>query len=57
MNYQDYFNGLSSSAGFIAERTENVMSGIDNAVNGIWDDGVKYAEKLPTKVYILLVIF
>jgi len=44
MNYQDYFNGLSSSAGFIAERTENVLRGIDGVVNGVWDDGVKYAE-------------
>ena len=44
MKYQDYFNGLSSSAGFIAEKTENVMRGIDNAVNEAWDDGVKYAE-------------
>lgn len=32
MKYQDYFNGLSSSAGFIAEKTENVMRGIDNNI-------------------------
>ena len=44
MKYQDYFNGLSGNASFIAEKTETVLKGIDKAVNGIWDDGVKYAE-------------
>ena len=44
MRYQDYFNGLSNSASFIAEKTENVLRGIDSAVNGVWGDDVKYAE-------------
>ena len=69
MRYQDYFNGLSNSASFIAEKTENVLRGIDSAVNGVWGDDVKYAEAdlitimrqawclQNTIVYILLVIF